>query len=109
MAMREFRDSRGTEWTAWDVPPARALTGTRAGTDRRTTPTPNYRPERRVIRERRRRYVGPGLERGWVCFQSTAEKRRLAPPPPEWENAPADALEELLGAAEPITPRGAVD
>ena len=50
MALREFRDSRGTEWTAWDVPPARALTGARSGADRRTTPTPNYRPERRVIR-----------------------------------------------------------
>src|SRR5829696_9252591 len=92
MALREFRDSRGTEWTAWDVPPARSFTHTRSGADRRTTPTPNYHPERRVIRDRRRRPVGPQLERGWVCFQSPQEKRRLAPPPPEWDRAPAEAL-----------------
>jgi hypothetical protein len=109
MAMREFRDSRGTEWTAWDVPPARTFKSTRSGSDRRTTSAPNYHPERRVIRDRRRRHVGQGLERGWICFQSPAEKRRLAPPPAEWENAPADALEELLGAALPITPRGGAD
>ena len=109
MALREFRDSRGTEWTAWDVAPARAVSHARSGADRRTTPTPNYRPERRVIRERRRRQIGPGLEHGWVCFQSQAEKRRLAPPPPEWDRAPAETLEELLGAAEPIVRRGGVD
>jgi hypothetical protein len=109
MALREFRDSRGTEWVAWDVAPARPVTHPRSSVDRRTTPTPNYRPERRVIRERRRMTVGPGLERGWVCFQSPGEKRRLAPPPPDWDRAPADALEELLGAAEPIAPRGSVD
>jgi hypothetical protein len=78
---------------------------TRSGAERRTTPTPNYRPERRVIRDRRREHVGPGLERGWVCFQSPGEKRRLAPPPPGWERAPAEALEELLETAEPTTRR----
>ena len=75
--------------------------------ERRTTPTPNYRPERQVIRDRRRMHVGPGLERGWVCFQSTAEKRRLAPPPSDWEAVADDALEALLGAAEPISRRDA--
>jgi len=107
MALREFKDSRGTEWLAWDVAPARAVTRVRSGADRRTTPTPNYRPERRVIRERRRRQIGPGLEHGWVCFQSPEQKRRLAPPPPDWDRAPVEALEELLGAAEPIARRGA--
>jgi hypothetical protein len=107
MALREFRDSRGTEWLAWDVPPAREVTHTRSRVDRRTTPTPNYRPERRVIRDRRRMHVGPGLERGWVCFQSPEEKRRLAPPPPDWDEAAADALEAYLGAAELISRREA--
>jgi hypothetical protein len=106
MALREFKDSRGMEWIAWDVPPTRELTHTRSGVERRTTPTPDYRPERRVIRDRRRMQVGAGLERGWVCFQSPEEKRRLAPPPPDWESVETDALEELLGAAEPIARRG---
>ena len=109
MALREFRDSRGTEWLAWDVAPVRTFASTRSGTERRTTPTPNYHPERRVIRDRRRRPLGLQLERGWVCFQSPQEKRRLAPPPPDWDRAPAEALEALLGAAEPIAPRRDVD
>ena len=102
MALREFRDSAGTEGTAWDVPPAREITHVRSGVDRRTTPTPNHHPERRVLRDRRRIQIGPGLERGWVCFQSPGEKRRLAPPPPDWDAAAAEALEALLGRAEPI-------
>jgi hypothetical protein len=106
MALREFRDSRGTEWLAWDVPAARDFAPARSGVDRRVTPTPDYRPERRVIRDRRRMRTGAGLERGWVCFQSEAEKRRLAPPPSEWETAADDALEALLGSAEPIARRG---
>jgi hypothetical protein len=103
MALREFRDSAGTEWMAWDVPPARQVTHARSGVDRRITSTPDFRPERRVIRDRRRIQVGAGLERGWVCFQSPEEKRRLAPPPSHWEAAADDALEALLGTAEPIS------
>jgi hypothetical protein len=79
----------------------------RSGTDRRTRRTPDYHPERRVIRDRRRVHVGQGLEHGWVCFQSPGEKRRLAPPPPGWEHAPAEALEELLQAAAPTPSRDA--
>jgi hypothetical protein len=50
-------------------------------------------------------HVGTGLERGWVCFQSPEEKRRLAPPPPDWDSVAADALEALLAEAEPIARR----
>ena len=103
MALREFRDSAGMEWMAWDVPPAREFTHTRSGVDRRTTPTPNHHPERRVLRDRGQE--GSELERGWVCFQSPEEKRRLAPPPPDWDTAAAEALEALLGQAQPIAHR----
>jgi len=105
MALREFRDSRGTVWMAWDVPPARECAQVRSGVDRRVEHTSNYHPERRVLHDRRRRLSGPGLERGWVCFQSDAEKRRLAPPPGDWQEAADDALEALLGTAEPIVRR----
>jgi len=71
----------------------------------RQTVTANYHPERRVLRDRRRMRAGPGLEHGWVCFQSEAEKRRLAPPPSDWGEAADDALEALLGRAEPIPRR----
>jgi len=90
----------------WDVPPARQYSPTRTGQDRRVTVTENHHPERRVLRDRRRMRTGPGLEHGWVCFQSEGEKRRLAPPPSDWEQAADDALEALLGRAEPITRRG---
>lgn len=91
---------------AWDVPPARMYSPARSGEDRRVAVTENYHPERRVLRDRRRRCTGPGLEHGWVCFQSESEKRRLAPPPGDWEQAADDALESLLGRAQPITRRG---
>ena len=105
MALREFRDSQGTTWMAWDVPPAREYSPVRSGVERRQTVTPNYHPERRVIRDRRRVATGAGLEHGWVCFQSEAEKRRLAPPPSDWAAAADDALEALLGRAQPIVRR----
>lgn len=108
MALREFRDSRGTDWLAWDVPPASHYSPMRSGEERRVTDTPDYHPERRVIQDRRRGRTGAGLEYGWVCFQSPEEKRRLAPPPANWEEAADDALEALLGRAEPITRRRVV-
>ena len=99
MALREFRDSRGTEWTAWDVPPHRVFPTARSGADRRTTMTPGYSPERRSNRDRRRRVVSPHLQAGWVCFTSAREKRRLYPPPPEWHQATDEELEALCARA----------
>jgi hypothetical protein len=100
MALREFRDSRGTEWTAWDVPPHRAFPSARAGTERRTTVTPGFAPERRSGRERRRRVAHPHLQAGWVCFSSGETKRRLYPPPAGWDTASEAELESMCNRAE---------
>jgi hypothetical protein len=106
MALREFRDSQGRAWMAWDVPPPRTYSYTRSGADRRVTPTPGYKPERRMIVERRRRTLMAGLERGWVCFQSEAdEKRRLAPPPAGWDALPDDELRDLCERGMPMRKR----
>lgn len=100
MALREFTDSGGTAWTAWDVPPHRTFERPRAGTDRRVTFTPGYTPERRSTRDRRRRVMNPHLQAGWVCFTSAREKRRLYPPPPGWDSVPDDELEALCERAQ---------
>jgi hypothetical protein len=100
MALREFTDSRGTAWTAWDVPPHRVFEQSRGRAERRTTVTPGYQPERRTGRERRRRITNPHLQAGWVCFTSAREKRRLYPPPPAWDAATDAELEALLQQAD---------
>ena len=102
MALREFTDSAGITWTAWDVPPHRVYTPARAGVDRRKTVTPGWSQERRTGGDRRRR--GPcELARGWVCFASSAEKRRLYPPPPDWEAYSDEELEALCASADSRT------
>lgn len=99
MALREFTDSRGTAWTAWDVPPHRVYAQPRSGADRRVTVTPGYTPERRAGHDRRRRVMHPQLQGGWVCFTSGREKRRLAPPPPGWDACSDAELEALCARA----------
>ena len=98
MALREFTDSRGTAWTAWDVPPHRVYTQKRNGVDRRTHTVPDWTPERRV-RQRRMQLRHPELSDGWVCFSCEQEKRRLSPPPPQWDAATDAELEALCGEA----------
>lgn len=99
MALREFTDSRGTAWTAWDVPPHRVHTPQRSGVDRRTRGIPGYTPERRLPGDRRMEMRHPELSAGWVCFASAGEKRRLSPPPAEWHDASDEELEALCARA----------
>jgi hypothetical protein len=99
MALREFTDSRGTAWTAWDVPPHRVYDNARGGADRRTRVVPGWTPERRV-RDRRMALRHPELAGGWVCFACEREKRRLSPPPARWDAASDQELEALCEQAE---------
>ena len=52
--------------------------------------------------------VSNTLEGGWLTFQSPEEKRRLAPIPLYWANAPDDELRALLERARPVSGIAAV-
>jgi len=79
MAVREFTDSRGVDWRAWDVTPTHMHPVTR-GED----------------------YMAH-LQDGWLVFESGREKRRLeAPYPGNWNTLPIPELEELCRRATPV-------
>lgn len=99
LMMRILRDPDGVEWQVWRVAPdARAHLERRRG-ERRRGPDPSYRGE-----ERRRdadRRSGGSLQDGWLVFQCEAEKRRLMPAPPDWEQCDQNRLTLMLRAARP--------
>lgn len=82
MALRSFTDSQGKAWRVWNVVPQYA-----AARDEET--------------------MTPGLQGGWLCFDSGTEKRRLSPIPEDWENAGTDALEGYCLQAALVQPRAA--
>lgn len=51
--------------------------------------------------------VSNTLEGGWLTFQREGEKRRLAPIPLYWANAPDEELRNLLERARPVGAAGA--
>ena len=101
MGYRVFTDSRGIEWQAWDVVPQ--LTERRELERRvRMVPVPHADrrrdPDRRII-SGRRPMLSAGLDGGWLCFETGAEKRRLTPIPADWQRCPAAQLERYLDLA----------
>lgn len=81
--MRQFRDDAGIEWKVSLTP---------RGSD--AVSRENYLPE--AYRE------------GWLVFESSQEKRRLAPVPPDWESTPIEELVRLCGKAVPQAARAKV-
>jgi len=85
--LRGFVDSMGIEWRVWEVIPSRASMETSPRAQSRTslnsTPYAN----------------------GWLCFESTAEKRRLAPIPNGWEFGDPGEMTTLLSQATPVAAR----
>jgi hypothetical protein len=82
MVRRRFTDNRGTEW---EVTAAATVSGFRPLEVPRTAP---FRPPTT-----------------YLLFESATEKRRLAPAPHGWEDAPVEELQRLLGEAILITLR----
>jgi len=114
MAHRSFTDPGGREWQAWDVTPQRL--DRRETADRRAAAEPDRRrqidrqeagnrrrQQRRSAASRRTLSRQPRLPRthsdGWLCFQSSDEKRRLVPVPAGWERLSDDDLARLLNNA----------
>jgi hypothetical protein len=109
MAHRYFTARDGRCWEVWDVFPEMVRQPTyspqRMGDRRSPDPVLLHKgPERRTGERRRLRSPPPtfilhGLERGWLVFVSGSLKKRLAPPPPEWDSLPDEALAGLLARA----------
>ena len=72
MAYREFVDDAGTVWRVWDTHPVAANT---------------------------LRTVSPNYATGWLTFESDAERRRLAPIPPDWDMASRALMEHWCARA----------
>lgn len=70
MAQLKFTDSRGQTWLVWS-----------------TVPTPGA-------------VLATDMQQGWLTFESTGERRRLAPIPRGWEDAAPDRLELYCRAAQ---------
>jgi hypothetical protein len=47
----------------------------------------------------------PGFSSGWLLFTSGAERRRLAPLPPGWRQAPEHQLRRWCEDASPARPK----
>ena len=71
MAYKEFDDAAGIKWRVWE-----------------TFPTVG-------------KIYSSGFEKGWLTFESTLGRRRLAPIPARWETFDEDKLRLLLKAADP--------
>ena len=111
MSHRTFTDSDGVEVEVWDViprgvvandgPERRQAQGTRRAANGGERGEPRDE-ERRSGFDRRSMHVAPAMRGGWLAFQSAAGKRRLAPIPPGWADAPEPRLEELCRLAQPV-------
>ena len=93
MANRRIQDERGVTWDVWDVIPGDMIA---ENYDRRSgIRLRSLTPDSTLS-------VHPGLENGWLCFQSADERRRSAPIPADWIDFPDNVLRSLLDAATPV-------
>jgi len=110
MGLRTFIAPDGAEWRVWNVVPSLALNEESREWERRGQDVFAYDgPERREQEDEGRRhtlpFVSPQLSSGWLCFESAASKRRLAPTPADWEEVPDAELVSFWETAEPVAPR----
>ena len=75
--MRVLLDSTGVRWMIFEVKGP-------SGSDERAS----YLPEE--------------YREGWLCFESSTSKRRLAPIPPRWREFGDEELERMLMRARPV-------
>lgn len=79
--LRAFTDSRGVEWRVWSVEPNMNVMASTADAMSQSS------------------LKNTAFANGWLCFESDAEKRRLAPIPEAWEFDHPVRLEELCAQA----------
>ena len=92
MAHRTFRDEQGRQWDVWEVVPT--------AVERRMARSRRFSGAERRRHEEARVLVPDALQKGWLAFQSEAERRRLAPIPGQWEEMTNEELLVLLKKAD---------
>ena len=115
MAHRQFVDKGGVPWQVWEVKPQWA--DRRSGTDRRHLSIDDPGVDPPVLEQRRghdrrdptpprvpRVRMADGFSAGWLAFESEAERRRLAPIPPNWEAVSEAELAALCAKASATAP-----
>lgn len=102
MAYRNFLDSNGVEWHAWDVLPKAVE---RRVAERRTFDEVVGFADRRQAERRQVTGSGTrltsGIREGWLCFDAGDARRRLSPIPEDWEDCGHRALERYCRLATP--------
>ena len=88
MGLVTFRDARRVEWQVCEV----SRTQIDAYRERQ-------RAERQLRPRRSPRSLLPGLDGGWLSFESWWQKRRLTPYPADWRELPHSELERLCELA----------
>jgi hypothetical protein len=79
MPSRSFTDPHGVSWMVWEVTPA------------------EHRDSGELDR-----HLPAAMTRGWLCFQSDRQKRRLAPIPSGWRERSDAELWMYCRVAEPV-------
>ena len=96
MGLVTFRDARRVEWQVCEV--------SRLQIDAHR----ERRQAERQLRPRRSPWsLLPGLEGGWLSFESWWQKRRLTPYPTDWRELPTSELERLCAQATVVPEPGA--
>lgn len=115
MALRQFTDSSGQEWDAFDVVPRE---NERRHVERRGSTSTDQAEvddsEERRETDRRltiggRVHLHSGIGAGWLCFENDTERRRLAPIPENWLSASDAELEAYCNAARPVQKSAAIN
>ena len=100
MAIREYIDGNGVRWEVWHIIPSGRY---------HRPPGAERRIQQVAFTGPNRRHAGfvltPGLEAGWLCFQSVLGKRRLAPVPSDWQECSDEELAAYFERARPVKER----
>jgi hypothetical protein len=107
MSYRTFVDKDGAYWQVWDSQPSKVERRMSSEDRRHVKHFPWGGAERRSGKDRRttsqrRITLSEGYGRGWLTFESLAEKRRLVPIPSGWEQASNPELRTMCEQARRI-------
>jgi hypothetical protein len=107
---RQFKDRQGKIWDVWQVHPSAAerrfVQRRVKDEDRRDNLERRTGNERRVgERKRPRASIAEEFTYGWLCFECSEEKRRLAPVPEGWDRADDETIEQWCCQAKPVVRR----